>query len=161
MKVQLQIQRAGPGDEDLVLTLLHELAVYERLTDKFRLTREIIARDFLGPDAMVFCDLASLNGEPVGLAVWHWIYGTFAASRGLYLEDLYVREAHRGHGFGKAIMAHIAKIAADRAASHIKWAVLNWNKPSIDFYDGLGAEPEDDWTVYELSNGPLRRLAQA
>lgn len=160
MADRLHFRRAAIGDEDLVLALLHELAVYERLTSKFRVNREIIARDFVGPNAKVFCDLASVDGEPAGLAVWHWIYGTFAAAPGIYLEDLYVREKCRGKGYGKAIMAHLARIAADHGASEIKWAVLNWNAPSIAFYDGLGAEPEDEWTVYSLSDEPLARLAR-
>ena len=159
--MSLDIRRATAGDEDLVFTLLHELAVYERLTDRFQLTREIISRDFLGPLALVFCEIASTQGEPVGLAVWHWIYGTFAAARGLYLEDLYVRDRWRGHGYGKALMAHLSRIAVQGGATEVKWAVLNWNKPSIDFYESLDAEPEDEWTVYTVTNDALKRLAQA
>lgn len=160
MPEQLHIRRAVVGDEDLILTLLQELAEYERLTAHVRLTREIIARDFVGSDGPVFCDLAFVGEEPAGLATWLWIYGTFAASRGLYLEDLYVREKWRGHGFGKAIMAHLAQTAVKSHATQIKWAVLNWNKPSIGFYQGLGAKPEDAWTVYELSGGALKGLAE-
>ena len=161
MAQKLTIRRAIAGDEDLIFALLHELAVYERLTDKFRLTREIISRDFLGPQARVFCELAATQDQPVGLAVWHWIYGTFAAARGLYLEDLFVRDRWRGHGYGKALMAHLSRIAIREGATEVKWAVLNWNKPSIDFYESLHAEPEDAWTVYSLEDEALKRLAQA
>jgi GNAT superfamily N-acetyltransferase len=158
---QLTIRRAVAGDTNLVLTLLRELAEYERLTEKFFLTPETVSRDFLGSGAAVFCDLASVEDEPVGLATWYWTYATFASARGLYLEDLYVREKWRGHGFGKTLMAHLAHQAMQHGANHIKWSVLNWNEPSIEFYEGIGAEPESAWTVYALAGDPLKRLAQA
>src|SRR5258706_16235386 len=141
MKDRLTIRRAVAGDGELIFTLLHELAVYERLTDRFFLTQEVISRDFLGPSPAVFCDLAFLSGEPIGLVTWYWTYTTFGSARGLYLEDIYVREQRRGLGLGKALMAHLAKQALANGASHIKWAVLNWNEPSIRFYENLGAEP--------------------
>lgn len=160
MSEQLRIRRAVADDAELVLTLLRELAVYERLTDKFHLTREIIARDFLGPEPAVFCDLAFAADEPVGLATWYWTYASFASSRGLYLEDLYVREKWRAYGFGKALMAHLAQQAMRHGASHIKWAVLNWNEASIQFYKRLGAASDDEWTMYSLAGESLKHLAR-
>jgi len=157
----LTIRRAVPGDEELILTLLLELAEYEKLTQAFHLTKDIIARDFFGPSPAAFCDLAYEDGKPVGLATWYWVYATFAASRGIYLEDLYVREKHRGSGYGKALLAHLAKQALARGAVRVEWSVLNWNKPSIEFYERLGAKPNTEWTIYRLSDAPLKALAGA
>ena len=158
----MTIRRAGPNDVDLIFTLLMELAEYEKLTHVFALTKAIIARDFLEPNAPVICDLAyERENEPVGLATWYWTYTTFAATRGIYLEDLYVRERARGRGHGKALLAHLAREAVKHGASRVEWSVLNWNKPSIDFYDSLGAKPSTEWTVYRLSEAPLKKLAEA
>jgi GNAT superfamily N-acetyltransferase len=160
MADSLTIRRSKAGDGNLVLVLLRELSEYERLTAKFFLTVETIERDFLGPAAAVICDLAFAGDEPVGLMTWYWTYNTFAAGRGVYLEDIYVRERHRGRGYGKALLAHLARQALAGGACQLKWSVLNWNAPSIGFYDSLGARPEGDWTVYALAGGPLQRLAQ-
>jgi len=157
----LTIRRAVPGDEELILALLLELAEYEKLTQAFHLTKDIIARDFFGPSPAAFCDLAYEDGEPVGLATWYWVYATFAASRGIYLEDLYVRPDFRGAGYGKALLAHLAKEALARGAVRVEWSVLNWNKPSIEFYERLGAKPNTEWTIYRLSDAPLKALAGA
>src|SRR5579872_4459282 len=131
MPSALSIREAERGDEDLVLTLLRELADYERLQARFKVTRESIARDFIGPLRAISCDLAFENEAPVGVATWYWTYSSFETGRGLYLEDIYVREAARGHGHGKALMAHLAGRARAHGATHIAWSVLNWNAPSI------------------------------
>ena len=153
------IRRATAGDEDLVLTLLYELAEYEKLTHAFKLTKATLARDFFGPAPLAFCDLAYRDREPVGLATWYWTYASFAAARGLYLEDLYVRPSMRGHGFGKALLALLAKEARASGAVRVEWSVLNWNKPSIEFYERLGARPNTEWTIYRLDGNALETLA--
>ena len=158
---ELTIRRAVPGDEELILTLLFELAEYEKLTHAFRLTKAIVTRDFFGPAPAAFCDLGFAGDKPVGLATWYWIYTTFGASRGLYLEDLYVRAGQRGSGYGKSLLAHLAKEALAHGATRVQWAVLDWNKPSIDFYERLGAKPVRGWTTYQLSDAPLEALARA
>lgn len=155
----LMIRRAVAGDEDLIFTLLFELAEYEKLTHAFMLTKEVIARDFFGPAPAAYCDLAYAGNAPVGLATWYWIYTTFAAARGIYLEDLYVREAFRGLGYGKALLAHLARTAVDSGAVRVDWSVLNWNKPSIEFYESIGAKAVDEWTIYRLTGAPLEKLA--
>lgn len=141
-----------------MLELLLELAEYEKLVPMFRLTKEKIARDFFGTPALAYCDLAYVGERPVGLATWYWTYASFAAVRGLYLEDLYVRVDQRGQGFGKSLLAHLAKVAVKEGAGRIEWSVLNWNKPSIDFYESLGAKPSTEWTVYRLADDALKRL---
>ena len=157
----LAIRRAVPGDEALILKLLSELAEYEKLTDAFHLTEAIIRRDFFAPAPAAFCDLAFEAGKPVGLATWYWIYGTFAASRGIFLEDLYVRAERRGAGYGKALLAHLAKEALAQGAARVQWSVLNWNKPSIEFYERLGAKPVTEWTIYRIGDAALEALARA
>ncbi len=155
----LTIRRAVSGDEGVILALLFELAEYEKLTQAFRLTKQIVARDFFGPSPPALCDLAFEGNKPVGLATWYWIYATFAASRAIYLEDLFVRPENRGAGYGKALLAHLAKEAVAQGATHVQWSVLNWNKPSIDFYERLGAKPVNEWTIYRISDDPLKALA--
>ena len=157
----LTIRPAVPGDEEIILGLLRELALYEKLTHIFQLTREIVTRDMLGPAKILHCDLAYSEGLPVGLATWYWTYTSFAAARGIYLEDLFVREIERGQGFGKALLAHLARTARDAGAVRVEWSVLSWNKPSIEFYQSLGAKPIDGWFVYRLDGAPLAKLAGA
>jgi GNAT superfamily N-acetyltransferase len=156
---ELQIRAAAKGDEDVIFTLLHELADYEKLLDKFNITREIIVRDYLSDPAMLNCHLAFENEKPVGVMTWYWTYTSFAAARGVYLEDLYVRPQTRGKGYGKALLAHLAKEAVKAGASRIEWSVLTWNKPSIDFYESLGARQPDDWFIYRINDDALTTLA--
>ena len=160
----LVIREAVPGDEVLVLELLQELAVYEKLTDKFHLTRTTIVRDFLGPERICRCDLAFEGRAPVGVMNWYRTYASFAAQRGIFLEDIYVRERYRGKGYGKAFFAHLAKRAVAEKATFIEWAVLDWNKPSIAFYESLGAirpAAKSEWLRYSLSGASLARAASS
>jgi GNAT superfamily N-acetyltransferase len=161
MKSSLAIRAARAGDEELILALLHELAVYEKLTHAFRITRAVIARDYLCEQPLIECDLAFEGETPVGIATWYWTYGSFAAARGIYLEDLFVRPEFRGRGHGLALLAGLAKRAAKSGAGRVEWSVLDWNKPSIDFYEGLGAKRSDGWFVYRLEGQALEDLADS
>jgi GNAT superfamily N-acetyltransferase len=161
LKSTIAIRAAKAGDEELILTLLHELAVYEKLTHAFRITLEVIARDYLCERPLIECDLAFEAGKPAGIATWYWTYGSFAAARGVYLEDLFVRPEFRGHGAGKALLAGLARRALKGGAGRVEWSVLDWNKPSIDFYEGLGAKRSDGWYVYRLSGEALEDMADS
>jgi GNAT superfamily N-acetyltransferase len=161
VKSAIDIRAAKAGDEDLILALLHELAVDEKLAHAFKITRAVIARDYLGARPLIECDLAFEAGRAVGIATWYWTYGSFAAARGVYLEDLFVRPEFRGHGAGKALLAGLAKRALEGGAGRVEWAVLDWNKPSIDFYEGLGAKRSDGWFVYRLAGEALEDLADS
>jgi diamine N-acetyltransferase len=152
------IRRGRPGDEAAILALLTELADYEKLLDKFHITAEIIRRDYLSARPLCHCDLALEGDTPVGVASWYWTYASFAAARGLYLEDLFVRPVARGKGYGKALLAHLAKTAVAAGAVRVDWSVLDWNKPSIEFYDSLGARPHDGWLDYRLEGAALAKL---
>jgi len=157
----LTIRHATYGDEELILTLLHELAVYEKIEQRFKLTRAAIAGDFLGSSPRCFCEIACLGSEAIGIMTWYRIYSSFAGVRGIFLEDLYVRPACRGKGFGRALLTHLAKQAVSENARYIDWFVIDWNKPSIDFYEGLRAEPVKGWLSYRLSGKALEDLAEA
>jgi GNAT superfamily N-acetyltransferase len=154
------IRRARPGEEELILALLFELADYEKLLDKFHITAEVIRRDYLGEQPLLNCDLLLEGDVPAGTATWYWMYSSFAARRAIYLEDLYVRPAFRGRGYGKSLLAHLARTAVDAGAERVDWSVLDWNKPSIDFYDSLGARAVTGWYVYRLEAEALEKLAR-
>ncbi|HEY2070243.1 MAG TPA: GNAT family N-acetyltransferase [Rhizomicrobium sp.] len=160
MKPDFVIRPATQGDQSLILALLHELAVYEKLTDRFLITEAIINRDYLGTPARLECDLAFEGGKPAGIATWYWTYASFAARRGIYLEDLFVRPEYRGRGYGKILLANLAKRVSAGGGGHVDWAVLDWNKPSIDFYDSLGAKNNSGWLGYRLSGEALEALAR-
>lgn len=160
MKTKLAMRAAQMGDETLILTLLRELAEYEKLIPIFAMTEASIARDFLGPDRASHCDLAFDGTAPVGIATWYWTFSSFRSLRGIYLEDLYVRESARGRGHGKALLAHLAKTALENGGAYVQWAVLDWNTPSIEFYETLGAKPVKGWLSYQLTGAPLSQLAE-
>ncbi len=158
MNMAFTLRASRPGDEDLILTLLAELAEYEKLSDKFKITREIIARDFIGEHAPLRVSLLHENDAPAGIATWYFTYASFAAARGIFLEDLFVRPQYRGRGYGKALLAHLAQQAMQTGATRVEWSVLDWNKPSIDFYESLGAKRLDGWFTYRLDGEALGRL---
>ncbi len=154
----LTIRPARKGEEALILSLLTELADYEKLLDKFHITLDVIRRDYLGEQPLLNCDLAFDGEAPAGMASWYWMYSSFAAKRAIYLEDLFVRPAFRGKGYGKSLLAHLARTAVQAGAERIDWSVLDWNKPSIDFYEGIGARAVTGWYVYRLEAEALQRL---
>ncbi|HEY0105862.1 MAG TPA: GNAT family N-acetyltransferase [Rhizomicrobium sp.] len=153
-----EIRRARTGEEDTILALLTELADYEKLLPVFHVTADVIRRDYLSERPLLHCDLLIEDGAPAGLATWYWIYASFAARRAVYLEDLFVRPSHRGRGHGKALLAHLAKTAVEAGAARIDWAVLDWNKPSIDFYESIGARRHAGWHNYRLEGAALAQL---
>jgi len=157
---QLSIRPGQIGDEALILQLLLELAEYEKLLEKFHISEDVIRRDYLGAQPLLHCDLAFADGEPVGIATWYWNYSSFAAKRAIYLEDLFVRPTFRGKGYGKELLSYLARTAVKAGAKCVDWSVLDWNKPSIEFYDSLGAEPVRGWLVYRLEGEALARLGQ-
>jgi diamine N-acetyltransferase len=157
----VEIRRAQAGDEAIIVGLLRDLADYERLSEKFRLTTETVTCDFFGAAPAMYCDLAVAGGRPAGIMTWYPTYSSFAATRGIFLEDFYVRADLRGQGIGRKLLAHLARRALDDGAAKIEWAVLTWNRPSIEFYEMLHAERVDDWHIYRLVGDALAALARA
>ena len=153
------IRNAKKGEEDVIFALLYELADYEKLLGKFDITKNIITRDYFSEEPLCRCDLAFEGDAPVGIATWYWIYNSFAAIRSIYLEDLFVRPAFRGKGYGKALLVHLAKTAREAGAGGVQWSVLDWNKPSIEFYESLGARRIDGWHSYRLEGDALKKAA--
>ncbi|MFO7763635.1 MAG: GNAT family N-acetyltransferase [Wenzhouxiangellaceae bacterium] len=153
------IRPVRPGDEDLLLELIHELAVYEKAPEEAVATPELIHHALFGEHPTAEALIAEWNGKPAGFALFFHNFSTWLGKPGLYLEDLFVRETMRGRGIGKALLLHLAGIARDRGCGRMEWSVLDWNTPAIDFYKSLGAEPMDEWTVYRLDAERIEKLA--
>jgi GNAT superfamily N-acetyltransferase len=156
---RLQIEPVQPSDAPLIVAMVRELAAYERLLDEVVITPEDVHRDLFGPRPYAEAVVARVEGEPVGFALWFHNYSTFAGRPGLYLEDLFVRPAFRGHGYGEALLRHLAGIALERGCARFEWSVLDWNEPALAFYRKLGAIGMDGWTVHRVSGDALAVLA--
>ena len=151
---------ASPADIPLILAFIRDLAEYERLLHEVEATEDDIRRDLFGENPRCFCDIAEDKGRPVGFALWFYNYSSFRGRAGIYLEDLFVKPDFRGGGAGKALLRRLAQRCVDADLGRLEWAVLNWNAPSIAFYDSLGASAKDDWTVRRLDGDALVRLAE-
>lgn len=156
----LRISPAQSSDTPLVLSFIRKLAEYERLSHEVVADEETLRESLFGPNPAAEVLLAYVGDEPVGFAVYFRNFSTFLGRAGIYLEDLFVEPVHRGRGIGVAILANLAKLAKERGCRHLNWAVLDWNRPAIDFYRKLGAVLLDDWTVCRLSGTALNDLAQ-
>ena len=162
-----RIEPARERDVPLILRLIKGLADYEKLADEVRATEEGLRATLFGPNpaaevvlAYVASGFSRTSDEPVGFALFFHNYSTFLGKRGLYLEDLFVVPEWRGRGAGRALLAHLAKIAAERDCGRFEWAVLDWNEPAIGFYKSLGAQPMHEWTVFRVSGDGLSTLAE-
>lgn len=139
---------------------IRDLAHYERALEMAQATTEQLRQSFFGESPQVYCDFVETEeGEAAGFAVWFLNYSTWTGTHGIYLEDLFVRPEHRGLGYGKALLAHLARECVTHGYARLQWSVLDWNTPSIDFYTSLGAEAQDEWTVFRLSTPALERVA--
>ena len=156
----LSIHRARPDQAGLIFSLICELAEYEKLIHEVEATEAEIAGALFSDHPRLFCEIAEWSGEPVGFAVWFFNFSTFSGRPGIFLEDLFVRPAHRGKGIGKALLAYLAKLCVENGWSRLQWSVLDWNEPSIAFYKSLGADLMDEWTVCRLNGPALAALAE-
>jgi len=156
----VRIRRADESDLETLADFIRELALYERALEHARATPDQLRDAFFGPSPKVYCDLVeSDEGEVAGFAVWFLNYSTWTGTHGIYLEDLFVRPAHRGRGYGKALLINLARECVRQGYARLQWSVLDWNTPSIEFYRSLGAEAQDEWTVYRLSGAALAAAA--
>jgi len=158
--MSVSVRAAGPADAAVIVGFIRALAEYERLAHEARASLADVERDLFGPAPRVFCDIAEAEGEAVGFALWFYNYSTFRGRHGIWLEDLFVLPESRGRGAGKALLKRLAERCAAEDLGRLEWAVLDWNAPSIAFYDSLGAAALDDWTTRRLTGEALRRLAQ-
>ncbi|MCZ4607638.1 GNAT family N-acetyltransferase [Streptomyces sp. Lzd4kr] len=154
------IRPATPADIPALHALIRELAEYEKALEEAKATEEQLHEALFGDRPAAYAHIAAddATGETVGCAVWFLNFSTWRGVHGIYLEDLYVRPTARGAGHGKALLAELARICVERGYQRLEWSVLNWNTPSIAFYDSLGARPQDEWTVYRLTDEALTKL---
>jgi GNAT superfamily N-acetyltransferase len=154
----INIARAEPADVPVILTLIRELAEFERLLDRVTATEAAIHKSLFGPVPYAEVVLARVEQEVAGFALFFHNYSTFLGKPGIYLEDLFVRSRFRGAGCGQRLLQHLAGLALQRDCGRLEWSVLNWNQRAIDFYRKLGAVPMDEWMVYRLTDEALVRL---
>ncbi|MFC9482359.1 GNAT family N-acetyltransferase [Streptomyces griseus] len=155
------IRTATPEDIPALHALVRELAAYEKALDEVVASEEQLRRALFGDRPAAYAHVATAdddNGEVIGFALWFLNFSTWRGVHGIYLEDLYVRPERRGGGHGKALLAELARICVERGYERLEWSVLDWNAPSIAFYESLGARPQDEWTVYRLTDGALASL---
>jgi GNAT superfamily N-acetyltransferase len=155
-----RIDPAREDDAAALLRLIQALADYEKLSHKVVATEEGLRQWLFGPRAVAEAVIARADGEPAGFAVFFPTFSTFAGKPGLYLEDLFVVPQWRRRGLGRRLLAHVAGLAASRGCNRVSWSVLDWNRPALDFYRGLGAEPVQEWVGYSLSGEAFERLAR-
>lgn len=155
----LSIRAATRDDLDLIFRFICDLAEYERLRDEVYADVETLGVHLFGPHPMAEVLIGEIDGAPRGFALFFHNFSTFEGKPGLYLEDLFVVPEARGSGLGKALLAHLARIALDRGCARFEWSVLDWNEPAIAFYRAIGARPMDEWTVQRLDGDALRQLA--
>lgn len=158
MRLPDGVRAAKSSDVPDILRLIRELADYEREPDAVETTEHHLQTWLFGPDPAASVLVAESDGRVVGIALWFRTYSTWTGEPGIYLEDLYVEPGQRGSGLGKALLAALARIAVDRGYRRVEWAVLDWNTPSIEFYEALGARPMQDWTTYRLTGDALAEL---
>ena len=152
-------RKAEQKDVPLILEFIRELADYEHMLDEVVATPELLEK-WIFDERKAEVVFAVEEGREVGFALFFHNFSTFLGRAGIYLEDLYVRPEFRGKGYGKALVRELARIAVERGCGRLEWWCLDWNKPSIDFYLSLGAEPMKDWTVYRIAGQALTDLAE-
>ena len=155
----LEIRAATEDDVPLILSLIKELAEYERLSQEVVATEEALRDSLFCARRVAEALLGYLGDDLAGFALFFHNFSTFLGRTGIYLEDLYVRPEFRGAGVGRALLVHVARLAKERGCGRLEWSVLDWNEPAIGFYRGIGASPVSGWTVYRLTGETLDRLA--
>jgi GNAT superfamily N-acetyltransferase len=156
---ELEIRAATEEDVPLILSLIKELAEYERLSHEVVATEEALRDSLFGERPVAEVLIGHLGDEPVGFALFFHNFSTFLGKPGIYLEDLYVRPEFRGAGIGRALLVHLARLARERGCGRVEWSVLDWNEPAIGFYKKIGASPVSGWTVYRVTGEALDDMA--
>lgn len=157
---QLSIRQAAVTDAAIILHFIHELAIYEKAAHEVLATQDTIKKTIFCDNSHVNALICEQNGEPVGIAIYFYNYSTWLAKSGLYLEDLYVSPEHRGKGAGKLLLKKMAQIALQNDCGRFEWSCLDWNKPSRDFYQAIGAQSQDEWVGYRMSGQTLIDFAK-
>jgi GNAT superfamily N-acetyltransferase len=158
--VTVGLRPATRDDVPVIAELIRGLARYEKLEDQVEMTEALLAAGLFGERPYAEVVLAEEDGLAVGFALFFHNFSTFLGRPGIYLEDLFVLPEHRGRGIGRTLLAHLARLAVERGCGRLEWAVLDWNREAIGFYERLGARPLSEWTVYRLTGEALTRLAR-
>jgi GNAT superfamily N-acetyltransferase len=158
----MTIREARPDDVPAILGLVRDLAVYEKEPDAVEATEEHFAAALFPQTGTptTFAHVAEVDGEVVGMAVWYLTFSTWTGVNGIWLEDLFVQPAHRGNGWGRELLATLARTCVERGYQRLEWWVLDWNEPSIGFYRSLRAVPQDEWTVFRMDRDDLAALGR-
>jgi GNAT superfamily N-acetyltransferase len=155
------LREARPGDEPAIMALIKELAAFEHEPYAVRGDTSMLARTLFGRNPAVYAHVVEVDGRLAAAAVWFINYSTWTGRHGIYLEDIIVHEPDRGHGYGRALIEELARIAQSRGYGRMEWAALNWNRKAIDFYEGRGAQAMTDWTSFRLEEAAIARLARS
>jgi GNAT superfamily N-acetyltransferase len=155
----LVIRPATRDDVPILLELVRGLADYERLSHLVAADEPLLERELFAPGAHAEAVLGFVGPEAVGFALYFHNFSTFLGRKGLYLEDLFVKPAHRRQGHGRALLLHVARVARDRGCGRFEWMALDWNEPAIDFYKSLGAVEMAEWRLFRVTGDALARLA--
>jgi len=158
---ELVIRPAVANDTALIMQFIVDLAIYEKAEHEVVTTPTHIKETLFCEAPQAFGLIAELDGQAVGFAVYFFSYSTWLGKHGIYLEDLFVNPSSRGSGAGKALLQELAKIAIDKDCGRVEWSVLDWNEPSIKFYEAMGAKPKGGWTVYRLDGDELLNFANS
>jgi GNAT superfamily N-acetyltransferase len=153
------VRAASPQDVPLLMALIRELAEYEQLEDELHATGELLGEALFGERPVAEALIAERGGEPAGYALFFPTFSSFLAVQGVWLEDLFVRPAHRRAGVGKALLAAVAATVRERGGGRLEWAALDWNELALGFYRGIGAQTMGEWITHRLVGEPLLRLA--
>ncbi len=153
------IRLATRADVPTILSLIRELAEYERAPNDVVATEAGLAEALFGEHPAAEVLLGEASGAPVAFALFFHNFSTWMGRRGLYLEDLFVRPEVRGKGYGRALLVRLAALAHERGCGRMEWAVLDWNESAIQFYRSLGAKPNDEWTIFRLTREGIADLA--
>ena len=154
----LVVRDAVRADAPLIVKFVEDLADYEKLRHEAVATAADIERELFGANPKVFCQIAEWEGQPAGFALWFYTFSTFLGRHGIWLEDLFVEPSMRGHGIGKGLLVDLAKRCVRENLGRLEWAVLDWNQPSIEFYQSQGAVFMDDWRRCRVSGEALNTL---
>ena len=157
---RITLRFATADDIGLILDLIRQLAEFEKMTDEVVTNEDQLRQSLFGERRVAEVVIASWNGEPAGFALFFHNFSTFLGRPGIYLEDLFVIPALRGHGIGQVLLSHLAEIAVDRGCGRLEWAVLDWNTDAIRFYERFGAKAMDEWTVFRLTGDALEELSK-
>ena len=156
---RFEIRPTTEDDVPLILSFIKDLADYEHLSHEVLVTQDVLRAALFGKLPTAEVVIGGYDANPVAFALYYYTFSSFLGQRSLFVEDLYVRPAHRGKGLGRELLVYLARVARNRNCGRLEWSVLDWNEPAIKFYKGIGAVPRNEWTIYQLHGEALGKLA--